>query len=342
MSRAQEIFDRINNEGMKAILGFIEDRKAEELFLDFKRASNDGKDKKFTEIDRKNLAKAISGFGNSEGGVIVWGIDCSRDQSGADVAKALIPIEDPEKFTSLLEGAISGCTIPPHSGVRNIFIKDSEDTGYVITLIPKSDATPHQSVVSKHYHIRAGSDFIPTPHDVLAGMFGRRPQPHVFHNFILATPSMRNEALEIGIGLMVHNEGPGIASDIFAICRNESLPGARCDLSMEIPDKTNWTGNYGFNRQLSLIGIPEYRLPPGSSSQPMILKLKLEPPFEEELRIFGRVGAGESRRYDFYIKGTAELVKQQYDEFLRKEDEGNFPKNERLKLIEVFLNEYQE
>jgi hypothetical protein len=294
MSRAQDIFDRIINEGMAAITGFIDDRKAEELFLDFKRASNDGKDKKLTENDRKNLAKAISGFGNSEGGVIVWGIDCSLNQDGADVAKALVAIENPERFTSLLQGAISGCTIPPHSGVRNEFVKMSDNKGFVVTLIPKSDATPHQSVVSKHYHIRVGSDFVPTLHDVLAGMFGRRPQPHVFHNFILAIPSMRDNCLEIAIGLMVHNEGPGIASDIFAICRNESVPGGKCDVNIEVPDKINWSGNYGFNGQVSLISVPGYRLPPGSGAQPMIIKLKLEPPFDNELRIFGRVGAGES------------------------------------------------
>ena len=40
------------------------------------------------EVITKNLSKAISGFGNSEGGVLVWGVDCSRDLEDGDVAKA--------------------------------------------------------------------------------------------------------------------------------------------------------------------------------------------------------------------------------------------------------------
>ncbi|MBK9626121.1 MAG: ATP-binding protein [Rhodocyclaceae bacterium] len=89
MSRAQDIFDRVVANGISAVEAFVVDRQAEELFLDFKRSSNDGNDKRLSSPDRKNLAKAISGFGNSEGGVIVWGVDCSTDYDGADVAKAL-------------------------------------------------------------------------------------------------------------------------------------------------------------------------------------------------------------------------------------------------------------
>lgn len=176
MERALDIFQRITRDGFSAVEAFLADRKAEELFLEFKRSSNNGHDPRLSDIDRKNLAKSISGFGNSEGGVIVWGVDCSRDHDGADVANALVPIENPQRFVSLIQGAISGCTIPPHSGVQVGFVgmPGNGNAGFVITLIPKSDAAPHQSVVTKHYYIRAGSDFVPTLHDVLAGMFGRQ------------------------------------------------------------------------------------------------------------------------------------------------------------------------
>ena len=38
ISRAKDLFDRIIENGLKSIHDFIEDRKAEELFLDFKRS----------------------------------------------------------------------------------------------------------------------------------------------------------------------------------------------------------------------------------------------------------------------------------------------------------------
>jgi hypothetical protein len=338
MSRAQDIFERIINQGVIAIENFIADRQAEELFLDFKRSSNDGGDIKLSNNDRKNLAKAISGFGNSEGGVIVWGVDCSPDQDGADVAKAIIPIENPKRFASLLQGAISGCTIPPHSGVQNEVIEMSNGKGFVVTLIPKSNAAPHQSVISKQYHIRAGSDFLPTPHDVLAGMFGRRPQPHVFHRFLLAVPELEGHHLKISFGLAIHNEGPGIASDIFSICRMESLPGPECQMAVDTPDRNNWTGSWEFDRQLNLISAAGYRLPPGANTQPMIVTLLLKPPFNAELRIFGRVGSGESRRYDFYIEASSDLIAQQYHIFIEKMAEENFSSDEKQKVVKVFLN----
>jgi hypothetical protein len=86
MDRCREIYERIVTQGKAAIEGFIADRRAEELFLDFKRSSNNGSEPRLSDNDRKNLAKAISGFGNSEGGVIVWGVDCSsNDDLGSNL-----------------------------------------------------------------------------------------------------------------------------------------------------------------------------------------------------------------------------------------------------------------
>jgi hypothetical protein len=44
----------------------------EQLFFDYKRSSTVLPGVKLSDDDRKNLAKAIAGFGNSEGGVVVW------------------------------------------------------------------------------------------------------------------------------------------------------------------------------------------------------------------------------------------------------------------------------
>lgn len=101
-NRAKHLFDRITEKGLNAIHEFIEDRKSEELFLDFKRSSDNGGGRKLSDTDRNNLSKAISGFGNSEGGVIVWGIDCSNLADGSDVANAEFPIANPTRFCSWL------------------------------------------------------------------------------------------------------------------------------------------------------------------------------------------------------------------------------------------------
>jgi hypothetical protein len=78
MERAKELFEKIKSDGKSAIEEFIFTHKTEELFLDFKRSADNGNGQRLHQNDRKNLAKAISGFGNSEGGVVIWGVDCSK------------------------------------------------------------------------------------------------------------------------------------------------------------------------------------------------------------------------------------------------------------------------
>ena len=115
MDRAQELYKRLIANGENQIDEFIETRASEELFLDFKRSSDNGNALKLSPNDRSNLAKAISGFGNSSGGIIVWGVDCSPGADGADVARFKVPINNVKRFLGNLQGAVSGCTIPPHN-----------------------------------------------------------------------------------------------------------------------------------------------------------------------------------------------------------------------------------
>ena len=106
MGRSDDLFDRIITAGEAGIDAFISDRQSEELYLDFKRSADQGAANKLAQHDRQNLAKAISGFGNSEGGVIVWGVDCRNLGASGDVATAKFPINNPTRFKSWLEGAV--------------------------------------------------------------------------------------------------------------------------------------------------------------------------------------------------------------------------------------------
>ncbi|MEO6195951.1 MAG: ATP-binding protein [Thermoanaerobaculia bacterium] len=100
MNRAAFIFDWLSAEGEKAIDELIYTRKSEELFLDFKRSADEGAGGRLNQKDRENLARALSGFANSEGGVIVWGIDCRPGKDGADIPLSKIPLVDSAAFVS--------------------------------------------------------------------------------------------------------------------------------------------------------------------------------------------------------------------------------------------------
>lgn len=344
MGRAEDIFEKIIKDGEIAINEFILARKSEELFLDFKRSSDNDSGRMLHQNDRENLAKAISGFGNSEGGVIVWGIDCSKDIDHADVAHTKYTIQNVKRFVSWLEGVVSGCTVPPHTKVQHHYIVlNNKDEGFVATLIPKSDHAPHQVAVhgkfQYQYYIRAGSNFERTPHAVLAGMFGRRPQPHVFHKFIIGPAELINEKeIKIQVGFMIHNQGPGIASDLFMNVMVISTPSDNCKLLFAPTDPNNWMGQFAFARQMSVISKPDVRLAPESFIQPFVMYLFLAPPYSKKLKIDGICGCGQSPSYKFRLENDSSTIDKLYNDFLDKSKKGLLDMNERHNFVSNVLN----
>src|SRR5262245_16711236 len=66
----------------------------EHLYLEFKEKENRTRPS-VTKPDRDHLAKALSGFANSDGGLLVWGVEARRDPNdpeSADVAVRVKPI----------------------------------------------------------------------------------------------------------------------------------------------------------------------------------------------------------------------------------------------------------
>lgn len=338
MSRAKDIYERIKLKNIDAITEFIESRESENLFMDFKRAANNGTDEKFHNDDRKNLAKAISGFANSEGGVIVWGIDCRKNANGADVAGDKFPIADVKKFISFIEGAISGCTLPPCIGIENFPIEVNAGSGFVATFIPKSPHAPHQVVKDFKYYMRAGSDFLPVPHGVLAGMFGKRPGSKIFNLYNIAPAKInQNRIIKIEFGIVIHNAGPGIASDIFLNVDTHDSPGINCNLSVSTKD-TNWRGYQSFGRMISLITNPDVKLPPESQSQPITLALELLPPFTKPIKISGICGASNSVSCRFIFENSQENINRLYNKAIAETQIHQNNENYYHEVAENILN----
>jgi hypothetical protein len=322
MGRAEELFHKLLDDKEPAIDDFIASRKAEELYLDFKRSSTNGSGTKLDQNNRNNLAKAISGFGNSEGGIVIWGVDCSIDIDGADVAKNKVYIENPTRFASWLNSVVSGCTIPPHANVRNEPILAADNQGFVITLIPKSNNTPHQVVKKLQYYIRAGSDFVPTPHDVLAGMFGRRPQPHIIPQFMVNPLQIYKDTISIQIGIMLKNLGPGIASDLFITCMIRDFIGDNCKIEFERNDSENWYGNFSLGIHLSLITKTDIKLPPDAFLVPITLHISMIPPINKDLSIKATIGCSNGRSYNFDFSNSAEKLQELHQECISKHRAG--------------------
>ncbi len=353
MGRAADIFKKLVSKGEQAIDEFIYDRQTEELFLDFKRANSDGNYNynSLHKDDRKNLSKAISGFGNSEGGVLVWGVDCSRDLEDGDVAKAKNKVYNVRRFLSWLESAVSGCTIPPHKGVVNQIIhEDAEGNGYIATFIPNSDFAPHMAA-NNIYYIRSGSSTLPVPHSVLSGMFGKRPQPNltlefadksieICNNIDPTMASGRNiESLPdkyvvIKFAVQAQNNSNAIARELFFTCNNKTKGGANCILRFY--NFGSMDAMQGVKGHISLISKPEMRLPPGGQLNFTNVEVILTPPVTDDFQIEGVIGADNSIPKSFKLFVTADDLRKIMEDAFTMAGMGEFSESQK----EYFINKF--
>lgn len=153
------------------VLEFVKDRRREDVTLEFKRAP-----KVFSDKDeRKLLAKAISGFANSSGGAVVWGIDARPDPEGIDCAQSAHPIGDGALFMAKLSEFGDAATFPPVTGIRHHLIDDEPGGPFAVTVVPESDLGPHMAKLGEdRYYKRSGGRFYRMEHFDVADMFGRR------------------------------------------------------------------------------------------------------------------------------------------------------------------------
>ena len=127
----------------------------------------------------KIWSEAVSGFANTEGGVLIWGIDC-RKVENVDAASGLSLIPDPLALKSKLYTSINQTTDPPVHGIEVEVIEGPSGQGFVVCFIPESTNKPHRSEhkTYKPYMIRCGdSSVIPSP-SLLRSMFYPRDRPN--------------------------------------------------------------------------------------------------------------------------------------------------------------------
>ena len=350
MSRAEDIFQKLVYFGEDAIDEFIVNMQTEELFLDFKQAISIGKNgATLHKDDRKNLAKCISGFGNSEGGVVVWGVECSRDIDIGDVAKAKVKVHNVYRFLSWLENAISGCTIPSHNKVRNHIISvDKNGDGFIATYIPKSDQAPLMSTVGNNIYIRSGSNNVPAPYSVIAGMFGRRPQPNVdlliedkkieivdnTDEDILYPQSIDNppeKSVKISFSIKGKNSSNVIARELYLSCDVSSTGSEYNKVRFLNYNQMDSIPNLDGN--LNIITRPELRLPPLGSLKFTNIDVILSPLVDEDFLVDGVIGAEGAAPKNFRIYIPKNKLRSFVARAIREDE------NKQMILAE-FFNEY--
>lgn len=338
MERAEELFQSIRSGGITAIEQFILERRSEELFLDFKRSGDDGNMKNLHASDLKNYGKAISGFGNSSGGVIVWGIDCSDLGDGSDVARGKRPVEDPKRFVSWLEKTTSGRTLPAHSEVIHQVIEIPGSTkGYVVTLIPKSDWAPHQEINTKCYYMRVGSNFEPVPHGILEGFFGRRIQAKIVHKFFVKPVKYKGlDNIELQLGLSLRNEGRGLAKHAFLNADIVSCP-TQSDISLQPPSAENWISHFTLGISFTAVAREGVMIPPRSWMTPLSLNINLNSKIDKGIALYCCCGSENSQPIHFELGCSMEDLQACYSDTMKKIKEGHFSDEDAAEASRTIL-----
>lgn len=280
---SEDLHNEILKQGLPYIDDAINNKVVENYFLDFKiTEENDytGK-RKLLMSDKKNYAKCISAFGNSDGGVVVWGVKTGASDS--DYATAKHPIKNVSNFRSLLEGFTSVLTTPAHTSITNsiIFEDEAQDTGYVITHIPKSNRRPFQVINENdfRYYIRAGSNSLPASDTFLRALFGQEPQADTFITFGVQPVEIDNEGtLNLKIGIILHNGGENVSKNINGYVQ---VGGLGMILEINTPNEFNYYKNSISALKVGFTAKQDFILGVEQEVQPLLMTIQIKKPITE-------------------------------------------------------------
>ena len=184
------VLKEICREGESALLRLIADRTVETVVLDFK-CKEDPSNGRFSKKDRQTLGQLLSGFANSSGGLVIWGIYAQKNEDGLDCAKALCPIQNIELFHSEAQTLCGQLLMPRYDGVQLNVIPAGNDPGrgYLIINVERSERRPHrcEAAGEKQYFKRAGDSFFAMEHYDIEDAFKRTTTPEITFTLVPIT-----------------------------------------------------------------------------------------------------------------------------------------------------------
>lgn len=225
-STAKNLFDRIfsatspEDELNKIILS---EKQPESDSVEYKvppeleenPGSQKARDQKQQLADAKvNWSKALSAFANTSGGLLIWGVKCSRNSDGIDEPSGFDLVKDSRL---LREKLIALHTQANSDFVEGVDIKEVEFQGggsVLVCYIPEGANKPYRAdYAGKAYYMRIQSNSVIMPHAMLRTMF----YPRVSPKFELTlTASIRHEGngqhIDCVFNLM--NRGTSTADDV--------------------------------------------------------------------------------------------------------------------------------
>lgn len=239
----------------------VADQEMEAVDLDFKQIE-DRNAAQLSDSDLGNIAKAMSAFGNVEGGVLLLGIQTSRaERDQPDRAAATQPLAAALQVYAHLDRLAAALTEPQVPGFDVLFIPEpgSTTSGVLALYVPQSDAGPFRAArgpASGRYYQRTATNSVIMPHSILAALFGRQPPP-------VLRFELNYNAFVGCINLWMLNVGRGVADDV--LVRVSVREADNSTLAHEVhrgPFWNSWAnaivGTRGYDHLISRGPLPIY------------------------------------------------------------------------------------
>jgi hypothetical protein len=106
------LFDDLVQSGESGLNALITGRQQEHVQLDFKQ-KHDSSHGSLNDDDKRTLGEALSGFSNSMGGLLIWGIDARKGPDNVDCAQRLVSIANIEQFSASVTSLVGQLLMPP-------------------------------------------------------------------------------------------------------------------------------------------------------------------------------------------------------------------------------------
>ncbi len=312
---ALKLFESINN--FSKIEEFIAEGETEGLYLECKSPSIPRLDQEY----KKHLASVLSGFSNTEGGIIIWGVSTTKHLHGdLDVLTKIEELGNCDNFAKQIETSIPQLTIPAITRSQTKVIKKSkkDNRGIIITYVPKSIGDPVQSNKDQHFYFRNGNEFTKLPYEMLKRLFASTESPDLHVLFDSRLVIIKEEGVwEIPIILTNNSSAAAEKTKVVVEMKNEKYC-QEITSSKEFRD----ISNVNPDKKIFISEIKDNVIYRGlnSVSGSIIVKMKKEKRFKRVLKInvtiYSNKMVAREEKMSIYVSKSGISVRKEGEKYL--------------------------